>query len=93
MARRGNDVWALSVLDPVRLIAVVDFLRDCGEALQLSQTTIATAASFLHRFFRPRSCETPPGAFDAYAVAATCLFIAGKVPPPPPLLRRSRARF
>jgi len=52
-----------------------DFISQMGQVLQISQWTIATAATYMHAYFAHFSM----GRFDRFEVAATCLFLAGKV--------------
>ncbi|XP_076674604.1 cyclin Q isoform X2 [Andrena cerasifolii] len=51
------------------------FIFECGLKLDAHSLTIATAATLYHRFIK----EAAPGGYDNYLIAATCLYLAGKV--------------
>jgi hypothetical protein len=51
-------------------------LLECGVKLEARSETVASAAVYMHRFFGDRHREQ---AYDPLLVAATCLYLAGKV--------------
>ncbi|KAK9704502.1 hypothetical protein K7432_010145 [Basidiobolus ranarum] len=52
-----------------------NFIVSVGRSLQLPQLTLATATTFLHRFFMRQSLKD----YHYYDIGATCLFVATKV--------------
>jgi len=54
---------------------VARFVFECGKKLEAAVTTIATAASLFHKFFQATKLTD----YDPYLIAATCLYLAGKV--------------
>jgi hypothetical protein len=52
-----------------------DFISQMGQQCKITQWAIATASVYLHVFFTRFSFSR----FDRFEVAATCLFLAGKV--------------
>ncbi|XP_058798511.1 cyclin-Q isoform X2 [Phymastichus coffea] len=54
---------------------VARFIFECGLKLEANVLTISTAASLFHRFMR----EATPQGYDPYLIAATCLYLAGKI--------------
>ncbi len=58
-----------------RRIETVTWMFECGHQLLLPYTTIAVATAFFHRFFLNESMRV----HDPREVAASCLFLAGKV--------------
>ena len=59
----------------------VNFIAQVGIMLKLPQITLATASTFLHRFYMRYSMESLPGkpGHHYYSMAATSLFLATKV--------------
>ena len=59
----------------------VNFIVQVGIMLKLPQITLATASTFLHRFYMRYSMENLPGkpGHHYYSMAATSLFLATKV--------------
>ncbi|KAF4524293.1 hypothetical protein B566_EDAN005349 [Ephemera danica] len=53
----------------------IRYIFECGIKLEAKPLTIATAAVLYHRFFR----ETDSNNYDCYLLAATALYLAGKV--------------
>jgi len=52
-----------------------DFISQMGQVCKITQWTIATASVYMHVFFTHFSFKS----FDRFEIAATCLFLAGKV--------------
>ncbi|XP_049815810.1 cyclin-Q isoform X1 [Schistocerca nitens] len=61
----------------------VRFIFECGVKLEAQPLTIATAAVLFHRFFK----ETDSSGYDCYLIAATTLYLAGKVKDDPLKIR------
>nr|CAI5848621.1 unnamed protein product [Callosobruchus analis] len=59
------------------------FIFECGVKLRGQPLTLATAAVILHRFFR----EVDPANYDCYLIAASALYLAGKVKDDPLKIR------
>lgn len=59
------------------------FIYDIGKKLRMPQLTVATACVFFHRFFMYRSFKE----FSPYDIAASCLFLGGKVEETPKKIR------
>jgi len=53
----------------------VHFILECGAKLEAEAITISTAASLFHKFCAATSLSD----YDPYLLAATCLYLAGKV--------------
>jgi len=53
----------------------VHFILECGAKLEAEAITISTAASLFHKFCAATSLSE----YDPYLLAATCLYLAGKV--------------
>jgi len=51
------------------------FILECGAKLEAESITISTAASLFHKFCSATSLSD----YDPYLLAATCLYLAGKV--------------
>ena len=64
-------------------LKIYAFLKSAGDRLRLPQLSVATAMAFYHRFFARESHEN----FEAFELAATCLFLAAKVEETPKKLR------
>jgi len=54
---------------------VARFIFECGKKLDAECLTIATATSLFHKFFAATNISD----YDPYLMAATCLYLAGKV--------------
>jgi hypothetical protein len=54
---------------------VARFIFECGYKLKCNPVTTATAAAFFHKFFR----EVDSSGYDKYLIAATTIYLAGKV--------------
>lgn len=54
---------------------VVHFILECGAKLEAESLTICTAASLFHKFCQATTLSD----YDPYLLAATCLYLAGKV--------------
>jgi len=54
---------------------VARFIFECGKKLEARCLTLATASSLFHKFFAATSIAD----YDPYLIAATCLYLAGKV--------------
>ena len=52
-----------------------ELIQECGILLKLPQVVMASAQTFLHRFYYRKSLQK----FDAHITAMTCLFLALKV--------------
>ncbi|GLH00702.1 hypothetical protein R5R35_014625 [Gryllus longicercus] len=61
----------------------VRFIFECGIKLDAQPLTIATAAILYHRFFK----EADSSGYDSYLIAATTLYLAGKVKDDPLKIR------
>ncbi|XP_063699710.1 cyclin-Q [Culicoides brevitarsis] len=59
------------------------FLFECAMKLEMKPLTSATAAILFHRFFS----EVDPADYDEYMIAASCLYLAGKVKDDPIKIR------
>jgi transcription initiation factor TFIIIB Brf1 subunit/transcription initiation factor TFIIB len=59
------------------------FMQDAGMKLRLPQLSIATGIVFFHKFYDRHSLKE----YDRYAIATTCLFLAGKVEETPKKLK------
>ncbi|XP_018327167.1 cyclin-Q [Agrilus planipennis] len=59
------------------------FIFECGMKLQAQPLTIATAAILMHRFFK----EVDSSNYDHYLIAASTLYLAGKVKDDPLKIR------
>ncbi|XP_075723656.1 cyclin Q [Rhipicephalus microplus] len=60
---------------PPTYVGSVRMLFEAGTKLEAKPQTIATAATYFHRFFQ----ECSPDDYDFYLVAATAMYLAGKV--------------
>ncbi|PSN49340.1 Cyclin-related protein FAM58B [Blattella germanica] len=61
----------------------VRYIFECGIKLDAQPLTIATAAILFHRFFK----ETDTTGYDSYLIAATTIYLAGKVKDDPLKIR------
>lgn len=61
----------------------VRYIFECGIKLDAQPLTIATAAILFHRFFK----ETDSTGYDSYLIAATTIYLAGKVKDDPLKIR------
>lgn len=59
------------------------FLVECSVKLHMKPLTSATASVLYHRFFR----ATSPEDYDAFLVASSCLYLAGKLKDDPVKIR------
>lgn len=59
------------------------FLVECSVKLHMKPLTSATASVLYHRFFRAAS----PDDYDAFLVASSCLYLAGKIKDDPVKIR------
>jgi len=71
----GKGTRQVDYLATSQPFAVVHFLLECGAKLEAEATTIATAASLFHKFCSGTSLAE----YDPYLLAATCLYLGGKV--------------
>lgn len=63
--------------------AAIKFIFECSAKLELRTQTTATAAVLLHRVYR--NLEKPD--YDKFAVATSCIYLAGKICDDPAKLR------
>lgn len=52
-----------------------NFIKECGNLMNLGYATMHTAIVYMHRFYMFHSFKT----FPRYVTACSCLFLAGKV--------------
>ncbi|XP_043273128.1 cyclin-Q isoform X1 [Venturia canescens] len=57
------------------LFTVSRFIFECGLKLDAHPLTISTATTLYHRFLKEATAQ----GYDCYLIAATCLYLAGKV--------------
>merc|ERR1711991_900151 len=71
----------------VLLTRAIEFLQNVGMKLRLPQLTIATAVVYFQRFYVVHSLKK----YDIFKIAATSLFLAGKVEETPKVREQTSA--